>query len=170
MNEPSILLADEPTGNLDSKSSAVIMECFEKVVNEIGTTVLVVTHDVFAASYCRKIIFIKDGAVHSTSFVKVTESSFFIRLWIVLRFLEEESMTFKQLVWKMAKSNKQKYIFYYFCNSFAVMFFFLFATIYFNEAILATKELESIEDVLIIPGVALIFIRYFYTLCSSHIY
>ncbi|WP_152446550.1 ABC transporter ATP-binding protein [Bacillus sp. THAF10] len=66
VNEPSILLADEPTGNLDSKSSAVIMECFEKVVNEIGTTVLVVTHDVFAASYCRKIIFIKDGAVHST--------------------------------------------------------------------------------------------------------
>ncbi|MCM3762681.1 ABC transporter ATP-binding protein [Alkalihalobacillus oceani] len=65
VNEPSIILADEPTGNLDSKSSTVIMECFEKVVDELATTVLLVTHDVFAASYCRKVVFIKDGAIHS---------------------------------------------------------------------------------------------------------
>lgn len=65
VNEPSIILADEPTGNLDSKSSAIIMECFEKIVDELSTTVLFVTHDVFAASYCRKVIFIKDGSIHS---------------------------------------------------------------------------------------------------------
>ncbi|CAG9621578.1 ABC transporter ATP-binding protein [Sutcliffiella rhizosphaerae] len=66
VNKPSILLADEPTGNLDSKSSTTIMECFEKVVEELQTTVLVVTHDVFAASYCKKVIFIKDGGIHSS--------------------------------------------------------------------------------------------------------
>ncbi|WP_312476154.1 ABC transporter ATP-binding protein [Neobacillus sp.] len=65
VNEPSIVLADEPTGNLDSKSSTVIMECFEKIVNELSTTVLLVTHDVFAASFCKKVIFIKDGSIHS---------------------------------------------------------------------------------------------------------
>ncbi|WP_164669016.1 ABC transporter ATP-binding protein [Virgibacillus doumboii] len=65
VNEPSIILADEPTGNLDSKSSAVIMECFEKIVNEHSTTALLVTHDVFAASYCRKVVFIKDGSIYS---------------------------------------------------------------------------------------------------------
>ncbi|MCH1625734.1 ABC transporter ATP-binding protein [Ferdinandcohnia quinoae] len=65
VNEPSIIFADEPTGNLDSKSSAVIMECFEKIVQELSTTVLLVTHDVFAASYCQKVIFIKDGLIHS---------------------------------------------------------------------------------------------------------
>ncbi|SEN01477.1 putative ABC transport system ATP-binding protein [Mesobacillus persicus] len=65
VNEPAILFADEPTGNLDSKSSAVIMECFEKIVNELSTTVLLVTHDVFAASYCQKVVFIKDGLIHS---------------------------------------------------------------------------------------------------------
>lgn len=65
VNEPSIILADEPTGNLDSKSSTVIMECFEKIVEELATTVLIVTHDVFAASYCQKVIFIKDGLIHS---------------------------------------------------------------------------------------------------------
>ncbi|MCA1031773.1 ABC transporter ATP-binding protein [Bacillus timonensis] len=66
VNEPSIILADEPTGNLDSKSSEVIMECFEKVVNELSTTVLLVTHDVFAASYCQKAVFLKDGSIHSS--------------------------------------------------------------------------------------------------------
>lgn len=65
VNEPSIVFADEPTGNLDSKSSAAIMECFEKIVHELTTTVLLVTHDVFAASYCQKVIFIKDGLIHS---------------------------------------------------------------------------------------------------------
>lgn len=65
VNEPSIIFADEPTGNLDSKSSAVIMECFEKIVHELSTTALLVTHDVFAASYCQKVIFIKDGLIHS---------------------------------------------------------------------------------------------------------
>ena len=65
VNNPGIIFADEPTGNLDSKSSTAIMECFEKIVQELKTTVLLVTHDVFAASYCQKVIFIKDGHIHS---------------------------------------------------------------------------------------------------------
>lgn len=65
VNDPTIIFADEPTGNLDSKSSTVIMECFEKIVKELDTTVVVVTHDVFAASYCGKVVFIKDGKIDS---------------------------------------------------------------------------------------------------------
>lgn len=76
VNEPSIILADEPTGNLDSKSSTIIMECFEKIVEELSTTVLLVTHDVFAASYCRKVIFIKDGAIHSYIMRKASRKEF----------------------------------------------------------------------------------------------
>ncbi|MCM3742365.1 ABC transporter ATP-binding protein [Oceanobacillus luteolus] len=66
VNDPQIIYADEPTGNLDSKSSTTIMECLEKVVKELSTTVLLVTHDVFAASYCQRIVFIRDGAIHSS--------------------------------------------------------------------------------------------------------
>ncbi|MEI5907288.1 ABC transporter ATP-binding protein [Bacillus spongiae] len=65
VNDPSIIFADEPTGNLDSKATTAIMECFERVVEELSATVLLVTHDVFAASYCRKVVFIKDGSIHS---------------------------------------------------------------------------------------------------------
>jgi putative ABC transport system ATP-binding protein len=76
VNDPSIIFADEPTGNLDSKSSAVIMECFEKIVHELSTTVLLVTHDIFAASYCNKVVFIKDGLIHSYIVKKGTRKEF----------------------------------------------------------------------------------------------
>ncbi|MFA9457902.1 ABC transporter ATP-binding protein [Halalkalibacter sp. AB-rgal2] len=76
VNEPSILLADEPTGNLDSKSSEVIMKCFKKIVDELATTVLLVTHDVFAASYCQKVVFLKDGSIHSSITKKGSRKEF----------------------------------------------------------------------------------------------
>lgn len=65
INDPSIIFADEPTGNLDSKSSKAIMESFEKMNRELGNTILVVTHDVFSASYCNRVVFIKDGMLNS---------------------------------------------------------------------------------------------------------
>jgi len=63
VNEPDIIFADEPTGNLDSKSANSIMSTISKMNNEINSTVLMVTHDPFAASFCKKIIFIKDGKI-----------------------------------------------------------------------------------------------------------
>lgn len=63
VHNPDIVFADEPTGNLDSKSSAAVMKCMERMNRERGSTILMVTHDAFAASYCQKIIFIKDGAI-----------------------------------------------------------------------------------------------------------
>lgn len=60
---PKIIFADEPTGNLDSKSSMNIMETFKRINEEKKTTILMVTHDPFAASFCKRIIFIKDGEI-----------------------------------------------------------------------------------------------------------
>ena len=63
INDPAIIFADEPTGNLDSKSSNNIMTTISKMNDEIKSTVLMVTHDPFAASFCKRIIFIKDGNI-----------------------------------------------------------------------------------------------------------
>lgn len=63
INDPEIIFADEPTGNLDSKSANSIMSTISKMNNEINSTVLMVTHDPFAASFCKRIIFIKDGKI-----------------------------------------------------------------------------------------------------------
>ncbi|MFC6334733.1 ABC transporter ATP-binding protein [Paenibacillus septentrionalis] len=61
IHEPSLLLADELTGNLDSKSAKDVMDTLKKMNEELGATILMVTHDPFSASYCQRIIFIKDG-------------------------------------------------------------------------------------------------------------
>lgn len=63
INNPAIIFADEPTGNLDSKSANNIMGTISKMNDEIKSTVLMVTHDPFAASFCKRIIFIKDGKI-----------------------------------------------------------------------------------------------------------
>ena len=62
-NKPSIILADEPTGNLDSKSSTAVIEAFLNAKEKIGATIFMVTHDAFAASYADKVIALKDGIV-----------------------------------------------------------------------------------------------------------
>lgn len=65
VTEPALVLADEPTGALDSCSSKKLLGCFYKLNQEIGTTILVVTHDVLVASYCQKVLFLKDGKLFS---------------------------------------------------------------------------------------------------------
>lgn len=65
IHRPAIVLADELTGNLDSKSAKDAMESLKRLNEERDTTILMVTHDPFAASYCRRIVFIKDGKLFS---------------------------------------------------------------------------------------------------------
>lgn len=77
INNPDMIFADEPTGNLDSKSSKNVMSCFEKLNTINKNTILIVTHDSFAASYCNRVIFIKDGLVNMEIRKKGTRKDFF---------------------------------------------------------------------------------------------
>ncbi len=63
ITNPSLVLADEPTGALDSKSSKMLLESFNYLNEKLNTTILMVTHDSFAASYASRVIFIKDGKI-----------------------------------------------------------------------------------------------------------
>ena len=63
MNHPLLILADEPTGNLDSKSSRRVIETFLQARRELGATIFMVTHDSFAASFCDRVVLLKDGTV-----------------------------------------------------------------------------------------------------------
>ena len=63
ITNPKIVLADEPTGALDSKSARQLLESFENLNKNLGATILMVTHDAFTASYADRIIFIKDGKI-----------------------------------------------------------------------------------------------------------
>ncbi len=66
INQPLLILADEPTGNLDSKSGRAVIEAFENARNKLGASVFMVTHDSFAASFCDRVILLKDGTVYDT--------------------------------------------------------------------------------------------------------
>lgn len=63
ITEPKLVLADEPTGALDSKSSKMLLESFKYLNESIPATILMVTHDAFTASYSKRVIFIKDGKI-----------------------------------------------------------------------------------------------------------
>lgn len=63
ITNPKLILADEPTGALDSKSSKMLLERFNYLNQELKATILMVTHDAFTASYASRVIFIKDGKV-----------------------------------------------------------------------------------------------------------
>jgi len=74
VNNPSILLADEPTGNLDSKTSAEVMEIFSKL-QDAGNTVVLVTHEEDIALYAKRIVRLKDGIVESDTLRALATSS-----------------------------------------------------------------------------------------------
>lgn len=65
ITNPQLVLADEPTGALDSKSARQLLETFEYLNRDLSATILMVTHDAFTASYASRVIFIKDGKIFS---------------------------------------------------------------------------------------------------------
>ncbi len=80
MTMPSVVFADEPTGALDSKSAAELLRCLTDMNKKYKTTIIMVTHDAFAASYCRRIMFIKDGKIHATLDKNRDRKEFFHRI------------------------------------------------------------------------------------------
>lgn len=75
-NQPLVLLADEPTGNLDSKSSMAVIESFIDAKNNLDATIFMVTHDAFSASYSDRVVALKDGQIVKELVRKGTEREF----------------------------------------------------------------------------------------------
>ncbi|RXI44007.1 bacitracin ABC transporter ATP-binding protein [Clostridium tetani] len=87
IHEPSLLLADEPTGNLDSKAVKDVMELFVSINKKLNTTILMVTHDAYVASFCNRVIFIKDGKLYNEIHSGDSQSEFYEKIIDMLSFL-----------------------------------------------------------------------------------
>lgn len=92
ITNPALVLADEPTGALDSKNARLLLECFETLNAQMRATILMVTHDSFAASYANRILFIKDGRIFN-EILKGDKSrkQFFTEIMSVVSFLGGEA-------------------------------------------------------------------------------
>jgi putative ABC transport system ATP-binding protein len=88
MTQPAILLADEPTGNLDSKTGTAIMELLRKSADELNQTVIVVTHDPKAAAFASRVVFLRDGSI-ATSFEPPKEMPLPMRLRGIITTMEQ---------------------------------------------------------------------------------
>jgi ABC-type antimicrobial peptide transport system, ATPase component len=84
VNRPELILADEPTGALDSKSSKDLLQCIQRLNENNGATIMLVTHDAFAASFCKRIIFIKDGDLFMEIISNGDRKEFFDKILKVL--------------------------------------------------------------------------------------
>ncbi|MCZ8534611.1 ABC transporter ATP-binding protein [Psychrobacillus psychrodurans] len=85
VTEPVMILADEPTGALDSKSATDLLESLSKLNENNNSTIMMVTHDAYAASFCRRIIFIKDGTLSTEIYRRdKTRKAFFQEILDVL--------------------------------------------------------------------------------------
>jgi putative ABC transport system ATP-binding protein len=87
IHQPKLLLADEPTGNLDSKASKDVMQTLQMINENDQTTMLMVTHDPYAASYCHRVIFIKDGKLYNEIYRGTDQKAFFQQIMDVLSML-----------------------------------------------------------------------------------
>lgn len=87
VNQPALILADEPTGNLDSNASREVLELLTQVNRDNGATILMVTHDPIAASYCDRVLFIKDGEFFNEIYKDDRRQTFFQRILNVLSLL-----------------------------------------------------------------------------------
>ena len=96
VTDPSLVLADEPTGALDSKTSRLLLEKFESLNKDLKTTILMVTHDAFTASYAHRILFIKDGKIFSEVVRgKDTRKEFFNKIIEVITLLGGDDNVFQ---------------------------------------------------------------------------
>lgn len=86
-SDTPVILADEPTGNLDSKATKDVMNLLKTLNKEMDSTILMVTHDAYVASMCHRVLFIKDGRIYQEIVAGDHESEFYQRILDMLTFL-----------------------------------------------------------------------------------
>ncbi|MGM0124942.1 hypothetical protein IGI37_002336 [Enterococcus sp. AZ194] len=96
IHDPSLILADEPTGNLDSKSARTVMELLSQTNKQKKVTTLMVTHDAFSASYSDRVVFIKDGKFFNDIYCGNSREDFYQNILAVLAHLGGASHDFQK--------------------------------------------------------------------------
>lgn len=123
IHKPKFLFADEPTGNLDSKAAKDVMDILVALNRSERTAMMLVTHDAVAASYCHRVVFIKDGQLFNEIHCGESRQAFFQKIIDVLSLLGGTRMTFRRFAFNNVMRNKRTYAAYFLSSAFSVMAF-----------------------------------------------
>lgn len=145
ISDPDIVLADEPTGALDTRSAKILMNKLEGINRSSGKTILMVSHDPNAASFCSRILFIQDGVIFHELRRKQDESreKFYDRILKVLAQLGEEAQMFYRLIYRNANRSRKENLIYFATLVTAVASFYIILSLGRQDVILFLKEFES---------------------------
>ena len=169
INNPKLILADEPTGNLDSKSGKDLLNLLRYINGEYQTTILMVTHDVFAASYCQKILFIRDGEIYNELYAGSDQKQFFDSIIDVMSMLGRgEKMKLTTLALRNIRQNSKKYIMYLFSMGFSVFTVYTFLALMQNDYVkMAFRYDDRYQALLTSFGVIIMVFVLFFLISSN---
>ena len=143
INQPKLILADEPTGALDSKSARMLLECLTDMNEAMGATILMVTHDIFSASYCSRILFLQDGRIFNEILRgKKSRREFLTRLPMWLPFWE----VMFPMLYKLAKRNARRSLKDY--SIYILTVVISFSLIYAFNMILYSEDIKMLSKML----------------------
>ena len=146
VTDPALILADEPTGSLDSHSSRVLLSMMQEMNQKLSATILMVTHDAFSASYCRRILFIKDGRIfNELNRGEDSRRIFSGGFWRWFPFWEVSKVTLCKLIFRNVKKNLQDYLIYFLTLMLSVSIFYAFNSIENQPAL---QNLRSTKQLL----------------------
>lgn len=156
INHPKLLLADEPTGALDSRAAETLLETFQRLNETRKATIFMVTHDAFSASYCSRILFLKDGKIfHELVRGQKGRREFLNSILDVLSVTEVRAMLAKLALRNVRRSAKD-YLVYFFTMTVVVALMFAFNSLIFSEEVRDMFQEAEVMEVML--GLATFFI------------
>jgi putative ABC transport system ATP-binding protein len=129
IHRPTLLLADEPTGNLDSAARRVLLTAFSDINRSEGTTIIMVTHDPVSASYCDRVLMIQDGRLFTEIRRGADQRAFFRHILAVMAAWGGESLALRTLARKQVQYYAKHYTAYGLNATFTVFLFDLYTSL-----------------------------------------
>jgi len=171
ITSPSIVFADEPTGALDSKSSQELLQCLLRMNEELNATIIMVTHDAFAASYCKRILYLKDGKIHARLDKDSTRKEFFKELSTLSELWEVAWVNSFKLAVMSFRRNIKAYGMYLYGNDLSVATYYNFASMRFNPQFREARDLTVyVQSSSVVASLLMILFLIFFIMYSGNFF
>lgn len=159
VNDPKLILADEPTGALDSRSSQMLLDTIQSMNEQLDATILMVTHDAFSASYTKRVLFLKDGRIFNEIYRgSKSRKQFFNEILDVMALLGGTCSMYAKMILRNIKRSRKDYLIYMVTLIFCVGLFYAFMALssrYYNPSLGEEFTFSSVRGDMTLPILAI---------------